>query len=71
MFDKEMMAALEADGEKLRQLTGEDHGPWSILTCPDCFGEGSLEEPEPQHDDPYRCRTIECKTCDGIGIIFE
>jgi hypothetical protein len=21
-------AALEADGEKLRQLTGEDHGPW-------------------------------------------
>jgi len=27
MFTKEMMAALEADGEKLRQLTGEDHGP--------------------------------------------
>jgi hypothetical protein len=26
-MDKEMMAALEADGEKLRQLTGEDHGP--------------------------------------------
>jgi hypothetical protein len=26
-FDKEMMKALEADGEKLRQLTGEDHGP--------------------------------------------
>ena len=26
-FDKEMMRALEADGEKLRQLTGEDHGP--------------------------------------------
>lgn len=25
--DKEMQAALEADGEKLRQLTGEDHGP--------------------------------------------
>lgn len=27
-FDREMQAALEADGEKLRQLTGEDHGPW-------------------------------------------
>ena len=27
-MNKEMMRALEADGEKLRQLTGEDHGPW-------------------------------------------
>lgn len=27
MFTKEMQRALEADGEKLRQLTGEDHGP--------------------------------------------
>lgn len=27
-FDREMQRALEADGEKLRQLTGEDHGPW-------------------------------------------
>lgn len=26
-MDNEMMRALEADGEKLRQLTGEDHGP--------------------------------------------
>jgi hypothetical protein len=26
--DLAMMAALEADGEKLRQLTGKDHGPW-------------------------------------------
>lgn len=28
--DAEMNAALEADGKKLRQLTGEDHGPWSL-----------------------------------------
>lgn len=28
--DKEMRKALEADGEKLRQLTGEDHGPWEV-----------------------------------------
>jgi len=27
-WDKEMEAALIADGEKLRALTGEDHGPW-------------------------------------------
>jgi hypothetical protein len=23
-----MRAALEADGDKLRQFTGRDHGPW-------------------------------------------
>lgn len=28
--DHEMQRALEADGEKLRQLTGEDHGPYFI-----------------------------------------
>lgn len=27
-MDYDMMRALEADGEKLRQLTGKDHGPW-------------------------------------------
>lgn len=26
-FTKEMLAALRADGEKLRQMTGEEHGP--------------------------------------------
>lgn len=30
-FDTEMMAALEADGEKLRQMTGEDHGPFGTV----------------------------------------
>lgn len=30
-FDKEMQTALAADGEKLRALTGEDHGPWFIV----------------------------------------
>lgn len=29
-FDKEMQAALIADGEKLAALTGEDHGPWDL-----------------------------------------
>ena len=27
-IDSDMVRALEADGEKLRQLTGQDHGPW-------------------------------------------
>lgn len=35
-----MRAALEADGEKLRQLTGEDHGPFELpateFWCSDC-----------------------------------
>lgn len=31
--DKEMKKALEADGEKLRQLTDEDHGPWVLSGC--------------------------------------
>lgn len=34
--DREMQKALEADGEKLRQLTGADHGPF----CPECLGSG-------------------------------
>lgn len=29
-MDKEMMRALLLDGEKLRGLTGQDHGPWDI-----------------------------------------
>ena len=33
-FDKEMQRALEADGEKLRQLTGEDHGPFDVAELP-------------------------------------
>lgn len=35
--DREMEAALIADGEKLRQLTGEDHGPWAF-ECQNCIG---------------------------------
>jgi len=29
--DREMERALEADGEKLRQMTGENHGPFHIM----------------------------------------
>lgn len=37
----EMDRALEADGEKLRQLTGKDHGPFD------------LAEPNPKLDDKH------------------
>jgi len=47
-MDKEMQKALEADGEKLRQLTGEDHGPFSL----ERFDEAS--------NHPYECK---CKLC--------
>lgn len=42
MADDEMRRALIADGEKLRQLTGEDHGPDFIdeEECWNCGGEG-------------------------------
>lgn len=30
-FDDEMTAAIEAGGEKLRQMTGEDHGPFGTV----------------------------------------
>lgn len=37
-FDKEMEAALIADGEKLRELTGQDHGPWTWTGEPESHG---------------------------------
>jgi hypothetical protein len=38
IFDDEMMKALEKDGEYLRQMTGEDHGPYFIYNaeCVQC-----------------------------------
>lgn len=47
-MDEEMRKALEADGEKLRQLTGEDHGPVFVPVnaagetrrCPECGAPG-------------------------------
>ena len=64
-----MQRALRADGEKLLNLTGRDHGPEFWLTCEACFGEGSIEIPEPQHDDPYYCRVVKCECCNGVGLV--
>ncbi len=73
-MDKEMMKALEADGEKLRQLTGEDHGPQALAQCPECGGEGYFLKRITvyehgcgfPHDDTDE---IKCEACDGTGVI--
>lgn len=46
-FSQEMQDALEADGEKLRQLTGEDHGPIFLPDQPE-FNQAALEELDEQ-----------------------
>lgn len=69
MIDKDMMTALKADGEKLRQLTGEDHGPEFWDTCPHCNGFGSHEISKPQHDDPNFCIQVDCTDCGGSGWV--
>jgi hypothetical protein len=63
-IDKELKRALEADGEKLKAMTGQDHGPVFLTEeeppdaeCPRCGGEGSDE------------MGFECETCDGYGYI--
>jgi hypothetical protein len=39
-----MMKALEADGEYLRQMTGEDHGPEFLGTCDGCGAVVPLDQ---------------------------
>lgn len=49
--DRDMTKALDADGEKLRQLTGEDHGPWTIPD--DLFAPGLYDDSlKPTYDAP-------------------
>lgn len=75
-MNREMQRALEADGEKLRQLTGEDHGPWEIVTCEACDGRGFnvvgvwVHEPGCGygHDSTDEIR---CDKCLGIGYFVQ
>lgn len=59
-MNREMIRALKADGEKLRQLTGEDHGPFEIpdAPCLECDGSGWLDDEQ----------TKICCECDGTGL---
>ena len=80
-FDREMQRALELDGEKLRQLTGEDHGPYFLADeypgqapCPACFessGHPARIVPaswtDPSYAEPDYGRT--CEECNGTGTV--
>lgn len=79
-FDREMMKALEADGEKLRHLTGEDHGPWFIADeqypgqapCPACFESSGYvwEHGNDWDSGPWSHQTnIPCRYCNGTGTV--
>lgn len=75
----EMIEALEADGEKLRALTDEDHGPAFFGTrfiCPECGGDGEWGEgptnscgPGGGPADPEYRRVI-CPECEGAGVLI-
>ena len=74
VFDDEMMKALELDGEYLRQMTGEEHGPIFLVSCEACGGEGIFSKRvdvyEPgcaiSHDD---VEELKCSACDGYGTV--
>lgn len=72
-WDLEMQRALEADGEKLRQLTGDDHGPWVLAECPCCDGAGEWDEgPLPTSSGATEpdYRQVFCPECEGTGLAF-
>lgn len=48
--EDDFMAALEADGEKLRQLTGEDHGPFQLSSPRDFVAEALADGLIPDGD---------------------
>lgn len=77
-FDLAMQRALEADGEKLFQLTGEDHGPFYFddvtvyVPCPCCFeSSGYVWEHGTDWDSgPWSHQTnIPCSECNGSGVV--
>lgn len=57
---KEMQRALEADGEKLRQLTGQDHGPF----YPEFLRRRNPEDVGFECPDPLTCQFPRCD-CDA------
>lgn len=77
--DQEMQRALERDGEKLRQLTGEDHGPYFAgdeypgqAPCPACFESSGYvwEHGNDWNSGPWSHQTnIPCRYCNGTGTV--
>lgn len=40
-----------------------------FAVCQNCNGEGSIEEPHPQRDDPYYAAVRQCRACGGAGYV--
>lgn len=79
-IDREMQRALEADGEKLRQITGDDHGPYFVTDepypgqapCPHCYESSGYvwEHGNDWNSGPWSNQTnIPCKHCNGTGSV--
>lgn len=69
--DREMQRALELDGKKLRQLTGEDHGPFYFTECQECCGSGIIAKSVTIYEGGGSYQDTDerpCKACDGTGI---
>ena len=49
VLDKKMQEALAADGDKLRALTGKEHGPMYYIECAVC-GEFWFSREPPECD---------------------
>lgn len=66
----EMDKALELDGEKLRALTGQDHGPFktSRAICERCEGVGGWNAPQETDADQEPPWEI-CSDCEGSGML--
>lgn len=75
MFDREMMKALQADGEKMSQLTGEDRTPEFLQECAACDGQGHIVKGDWVyengcgfgHSDSYE---VPCEACGGLGFFL-
>jgi hypothetical protein len=70
---EKMRRALEADGDKLRALTGEEHEPLQLFTCDICGGEGVVPTGRMSHsvnsatiDPPFEITEM-CRECNGCG----
>lgn len=70
-WDREMQKALELDGEKLRQLTGEDHGPQFFTDCHNCSGGIIAKRVTIYEGGGWYYDTDEqsCPECGGTGLV--
>ena len=71
-MDREMMKALQADAEKLRDLTGEDHTPEFLADCDACGGQGYIAKTIQVYEagcgfSHFDVEEKPCQACGGNG----